>query len=114
MDYFGQLAGAQVVLLPIVILTSLVDRIYTVVDERGLHTALVRLVWTGITAIGCFFILTADQLGELLVKYPELHLITLALVLGLAVYSGPQLARLQGFRWLGAPERKRRKSAQAD
>lgn len=103
MAYFDLLTGAQVILLPIVILTSLVDRIYTVVDEQGLHTALIRLLWTGITAIGCFFILTSDALGEWLVKYPEMHLITIALVVAFAAYRGPKLARMPTLRWLGTP-----------
>jgi len=98
MAYFDLLTGARVVLLPIVILTSLVDRVYTVVDEQGLYTALIRLLWTGVTAVGCFFILSAEELGEWLVRYPEIHLITIALVLALAVYRGPQLARIAGNR----------------
>lgn len=108
MAYFDLLTGPQVVLLPIVILTSLVDRIYTVVDEQGLHAALVRLLWTGITAVGCFFILTSSELGEWLVKYPEAHLVTIALVVAFAAYRGPKLARFPTLRWLGTlPARKK-------
>ncbi len=114
MAYADILTGTRVVLLPIVILTSLVDRVYSVMDEQGLHTTLIRLLWTGITAIGCFFILGAEQLGESLLRYPELHLVTIALVLALAVYRGPQLARFPGLRWLGEPKRATSKDDDGD
>jgi len=114
MAYFDLLAGAQVVLLPIVILTSLVDRVYTVVDEQGVRTALMRLVWTAATAVGCFFILTANELGEWLVSNPEAHLITIALVIALSAYRGPRLARAKGLRWLGEPARTRAQKEEGD
>lgn len=110
MAYFDLLTGTQVILLPIVILTSLVDRIYSVADEQGLHSAIIRLLWTGFTAIGCFFILTATWLGEWLVDFPEMHLVTIALILILAAYRGPTLTRFPGLRWLGTPTRKSDKS----
>lgn len=104
MEHFDLLTGARVVLLPIVILTSLVDRVYAVVDEQGLYAALLRLLWTGITAVGCFFILHAEQLGEWLVKYPELHLVTIALVLAFAAYRGPRLVGVATPRERAVPK----------
>ncbi len=101
MSYFDLLSGAPVVLLPIVILTTLVDRIYSVSDDRGAAVALVRLFWTAVTAVGCFFILNLENLGEILVSYPELHLITIALVFALALYRGPTLLNYPVLRWLG-------------
>lgn len=114
MAQFDLLTGAQVVLLPIVILTSLVDRIYSVVDDEGLHAASIRLLWTGITAVGCFFILSSETLGDLLVAYPELHLITIALVLALSGYTGPQLRHYPQLRWLSTPEKKANKESETD
>jgi len=114
MAQFDLLTGTQVVLLPIVILTSLVDRIYAVADEQGLHTASIRLLWTGITALGCFFILSSEALGDLLVSYPELHLITIALVLALSAYKGPQLRQFAPMRWLSTPAKTTDKGADAD
>lgn len=106
MAYFGLLSDPGVVLLPIVILTALVDRIYTVVDEDGLHAAVMRLAWTAFVALGCFFILTWEALGELLVHYPELHLTTIALIIILSHYAGPKLAHVPGLKWLAGRGRK--------
>lgn len=106
MAYFGLLSDPHVVLLPIVILTALVDRIYTVVDEDGLRPALIRLAWTAVVAVGCFFILTQEALGELLVHYPELHFTTVALIIVLSRYNGPKLSRYPGLQWLTGHQHK--------
>ena len=46
MEYLEVGFGGQLVLLPIVILASMVDRFYTLFDDKGLSTALIRLGWT--------------------------------------------------------------------
>jgi hypothetical protein len=99
--------GGQLVLLPIVILASLVDRFYTLFDEKGLHTALTRLGWTLSLAAMCIPIVRFETLGHLLVRYPELHMITLAAILGLTLYSGRRLSQLPPFAWLNWPEKPR-------
>lgn len=107
MDYFEIGFGGQLVLLPIVILASLVDRFYTLFDEKGLHTALVRLGWTLLLATLCIPIVQYESLGHALVRYPELHLVTLAAILGLSLYPGRRLSQLPWFAWLNWPGRLR-------
>ena len=104
MEYFELGFGGQLMLLPIVILASLVDRFYAVFDEKGLRTALYRLWWTLLLAILCMPIVQWETLGHALVRYPELHLITLATMLGLTLYGGRRVAQLPGFGWLNWPE----------
>lgn len=94
-----------VTLLPIVILTMLVDRIYTVYDERGFHTAFVRLFWTVIAAMLSLFVLLQTHWGTWLVSYPEMHAITLAVVIMIGLYQGPKLKDLPSFAWLKEPSR---------
>ncbi|HKJ21578.1 MAG TPA: 7TM domain-containing protein, partial [Gammaproteobacteria bacterium] len=113
MAYFDLLTDPHVVLLPIVILTALVDRIYTVVDEDGLRAAAIRLAWTALVALGCFFILTQEALGELLVHYPELHLTTIALIIVLSRYNGPKLSGIPGLKWLAGRAPKTKEAAPA-
>jgi hypothetical protein len=107
MDYFEIGFGGQLVLLPIVILASMVDRFYTLFDEKGLSTALIRLGWTLLLAALCIPIVQYEALGHVLVKYPELHLITIAAILGLALYRGRPLSQVPGFVWLDWPQRPR-------
>ncbi len=66
LDYLNLNASGSVILLPIVILTSLVDRIYTTADDSGIHTAMVRLGWTIAVAIVCLGILQMEWLGHLI------------------------------------------------
>jgi transglutaminase-like putative cysteine protease len=105
MDYFDIVMGGQLVLLPIVILASLVDRFYSLLDEKGLHTAIFRLAWTLLLAVFCIPIIRYEELGHALIRYPELHLVTLAVILALTLYKRKRLSQLPGFSWLDWAER---------
>ena len=105
MEYFDIGIGGQLVLLPIVILASLVDRFYAVLDEKGVRTALVRLGWTLALALLCMPIVQYEELGHALIRFPELHLVTLAVMLALVLYKGKRLTQLTAFSWLNWPER---------
>jgi hypothetical protein len=85
MEFIDMRFGGQLVLLPVVILASLVDRFYSVLDESGLHIALVRLGWTLAAAVACIPIVQFEALGHFMIRYPELHLITLAAILALTL-----------------------------
>ena len=103
--YFDPAADATVTLLPMVILTMLVDRIYTVYDERGLHSAVARLFWTLMAAAVSLYVLLQAHWGSLLVSYPEVHAITLAIIIMIGLYPGPKLSDLPAFAWLREPSR---------
>jgi len=105
LNYFDPGVDNTVTLLPLVILTMLVDRIYTVYDERGLHTATVRLAWTIIAAMISLSVLLQTHWGTWLVSYPEMHAITLAIVIIIGLYHGPKLRDLPSFAWLKEPSR---------
>ena len=105
MNYFDPDIDNTVTLLPLVILTMLVDRIYTVYDERGLQTAAIRLAWTMIAALVALFVLLQAHWGAWLVAYPEIHAITLAAVIVIGLYHGPRLKDYPGFSWLKEPVR---------
>lgn len=104
-NYFDPGVDNTVTLLPLVILTMLVDRIYTVYDERGLHSAIVRLFWTVMAAILSLFVLLQSHWGAWLVSYPEMHAVTLAIVILTGLYHGPKLSELPTFAWLKEPSR---------
>jgi transglutaminase-like putative cysteine protease len=104
-NYYDPGVDNTVTLLPLVILTMLVDRIYTVYDERGLRTAIVRLAWTVIAAIISLSVLLQTHWGTWLVSYPEMHAITLAIVIFIGLYHGPKLSALPSFAWLKEPSR---------
>ena len=103
--YFDPAADTTVTLLPMVILTMLVDRIYTIYDERGLHSAVARLFWTIVAAAVSLYVLLQAHWGSLLVSYPEVHAITLAIIIMIGLYPGPKLSDLPAFAWLREPSR---------
>ena len=104
-SYFDPAVDNTVTLLPLVILTMLVDRIYTIYDERGLHTAIVRLAWTVIAAMISLSVLLQTHWGAWLVAYPEAHAITLAIVILTGLYHGPKLSDMSSLAWLKEPSR---------
>lgn len=101
--YFNPTLDSAVVLLPTVILTMLVDRIYTVADETGLRIALFRLGWTMLAALFSLVILLQSEWGAWLLAYPEMHAITVALIILLGRYQGQRLSDLYGLNWLREP-----------
>jgi transglutaminase-like putative cysteine protease len=104
LDHFQLHPAGTVVLLPIIVLTGLVDRVYTVADEAGVEIALIRLAWTTLIGICCYVIFQQAALGHLLLAYPELHFITLALALLLGGYTGKKLNAHATFHWLAEPK----------
>jgi hypothetical protein len=107
-SYFDPAADNTVTLLPLIVLTMLVDRIYTIYDERGLNSAIVRLVWTVLAATVSLFVLMQTHWGTWLVSYPEVHAITLAVIIMIGLYKGPKLKDVPSFGWLQEPSRQLR------
>lgn len=116
--YFDPGMDGAVVLLPVVILTMLVDRIYTIADQRGMRTAMIRLFWTAVAAFVSLFVLSQSDWSPWLVAYPEMHAITLAIIIIIGLYQGPKLSGLSALRWLHEPElrrvRKTEKASQSE
>lgn len=100
LDYISLSTVNQGVLLPIVILTSLIDRLYTTWEVEGKHTAMIRLVWTVSIAILCIPLVNFNWLGYQALVYPEMHFSTIACILILYSYSGPVLAKKWPIPWI--------------
>ena len=64
--YFDFAVYDSISILPVVILASLVDRIYAVIDQKGLQVALYRLVWTTIAAMLSVAVLSQNWSGDIL------------------------------------------------
>lgn len=100
LEYFHFTPAGHVVLLPLVVLTTIVDRTYTAVDRDGKRIALKRLGWTIGVAICCVWLFQWEFIGRLLLVHPELHFITLALLLLLGLYNTRKLSDISFFRFL--------------
>lgn len=111
MDYYELGQGGRIVLLPIIILTSLVDRLYRTIEDKGLTIAMHRLAWTVLISLLCLPVVQFESLGHVLLQYPEIHLMTLSLFLLISLYKGKQLINLPFVKWLAEPESKKKKTS---
>ena len=97
-DYFALTSTAQAVILPMVILTMLIERFYITSEEDGFREAAKRLALTFLVAACCLLILRWKQLGRIALTFPEGELLVVAGLLLIGRYSGYRLAELVRFR----------------
>jgi hypothetical protein len=102
-DYIDLAPSAQAVLLPMVILTILIERFHVTVEEDGWMFALQLAVGTVVVAMLCFAVLRWDEVGNWVLKYPEVHFFTIAAFIVLGRYAGYRLTELWRFRDLVEP-----------
>ncbi|MBF0243802.1 MAG: hypothetical protein HQL31_00830 [Planctomycetes bacterium] len=97
-DSIGLTSSQGAVLLPIVIVATLIERIYISNEEDGsTHTfkmAMGSLFMAGI----CLLVIRSEFLKHIIIVYPELHGLTVAALLGVGRYSGYRLTELWRFR----------------
>ena len=105
LDNLGSTPSARVVLLPVVILTMLIERFFVCMEEDGLRTAVGRVRNTLVVAFFCWLVLRWHSLGRLLVAFPEMLIIVLGLLTIIGRYVGYRLSELFRFKDLaGAKE----------
>jgi len=97
-EYAGIAPTARSILLPVVIITMMIERFFIMVEEDGLSTALKVLVGTGIVAVCCFTVLNSAPLGAALLAFPETLLFVMAAFVLVGRYSGYRLSELWRFR----------------
>jgi hypothetical protein len=89
---------SQAVLLPMVILTMLVERFYVTTQEDGTRVALQHLAGTALVGFCCYLVLRWETVAKLLLAYPESHFFTVALLVLIGRYTGYQLLEPWRFR----------------
>ena len=98
--FFNPAIDTAIVLLPIVILTTLVDSFYSTADEKGLVIAMQRLAWTVCAAAVSLLVLIQSPWGHWLLNYPEFHLFTIAVIILLGTYHKKRLSDFKAFTWI--------------
>ncbi len=102
-EFFNININEHVMLLPIVILTSLIDRFYSTAEDYGIYIAMSRMIWTIVMGLMIYPILKLISVGAFLLAYPETHFFTLAIILLLSMYNGKQLSEFTIFSWIKEP-----------
>lgn len=98
--YIALEPSEQAVLLPLVILTNLIERFYVSTEEDGVVYTIQRAVGTLVVAVLCYLALGWEDVGAFILVYPEAHFFTIAAFIALGRYAGYRLTELWRFREL--------------
>ncbi len=88
------------VLLPIVILTMVIERFSITVAEEGGREAAQRMLTTGIVVLAAYPIFQAPAVSQLMFGFPELVLCAMGLLVWIGGYTGYRLTEVLRFRAL--------------
>lgn len=83
---------------PIVILTMTIERLAIAMQEEGPENTAKLVLGTLLVAITGYWVIANDQLQHFVFTFPEVHLVTLALLLVLGRYTGYRLSEWARFR----------------
>ncbi|MGA1824241.1 MAG: 7TM domain-containing protein [bacterium] len=97
-DYFELALDARSIILPIVILTMMIERFYIHSEEDSLLWALQLLAGTLLVSSICFIVLKWQYLGRLAVQFPEAQFLIAAALIVVGRYSGYRLSELWRFK----------------
>jgi hypothetical protein len=75
-----------------------IERFYLTTEEDGARFAIQLLAGTTLVAACCYAVLRWDEVGQVLLAFPELHLFTVAVLVLLGRYTGYRLTELWRFR----------------
>lgn len=98
LHYLMPAISAEVVLLPMIILTMLIERFHVGAEEDGLAHTIKLAGGTLLVAILCYLILGSERVGDWVLTYPEAHFFTIAAFVALGRYAGYRLTELWRFR----------------
>ena len=98
LDFAGLTPSARAVILPLVIMTMMIERFYVTREEDSLANALKLLAGTLVVAACCLVLLRWEELGRLALRFPECQLLVAAGLLLVGRYSGYRLSELLRFR----------------
>lgn len=107
LDYLRLTPSADAVLLPLVILTILIERFTVTTEEDSLAESMRLLAGTLFVAGCCYLVLRWEVVGRTIVIYPEAHCLTIAALIAIGRYTGYRLVELWRFRDLVGPGAKR-------
>ncbi len=97
----GLESGLSIALFPMVIIAMAIERMSVMWEERGAGDAIKAGLGTLVVASLCYLVMGIDLLEHLMVTFPELLLVILAIVLVIGRYTGSRLTALARFKAIG-------------
>jgi len=92
------------VLLPIVILTMLIERFSVTLAEEGLRPAMIKAGWSTFIAVAVFPIYRSVLAAQVVFGYPELVVVVIGLLVWIGGYTGYRISDLLRFRSFAQPQ----------
>lgn len=89
--------STDAVLLPMVILTMLIERFYVTTEEDGLVYTVKLAAGTLMVAALVYAVLAWNRVGNFVLVYPEIHFYTIAIFIALGRYAGYRITELWRF-----------------
>lgn len=96
-------SGLSISLFPLVILTMLIERMSITWEEFGAGTAMKSVLGSMIVAVIGYIVMNNPQISHLIITFPELLLVVLALTIMIGRYNGYKLTEYYRFRILTRP-----------
>jgi hypothetical protein len=100
LDFTELSIEGHLVLLPVVILTSAIDRFFSLAEQKTYISAIIRMLWTIVISLLISVLFQWKWAGYYLLDHPEIHLITVGLILMIKDYSGKTFLQLKQFEAL--------------
>ncbi len=97
-EQLGSDRALSVALFPIVILTMTIERLSITLAEEGPRNAAKAVLGTLAVSIAGWAVIASETLQLVVFTFPELHLVTLAVLLLLGRYTGYRLSEWSRFR----------------
>ncbi len=94
----GYSTGMTVTFFPMVILAWTIERMSILWEEEGGHEVAVQGAGSLFVAICTYFVMKLPLAEHLTFNFPELHLVTLGLILLMGNYTGYKLSELRRFK----------------
>lgn len=98
LNQLGLTPTGKAVLLPLVVLTIMIERFYVSAEEDGPRFAMQLVIGTVVVSAFCYLLLSWNEVGRLILIYPEIHLLTIAAFIWIGRYTGYRLTELWRFR----------------
>lgn len=97
-EHFGWHRAITTAVFPIVILTMTIERLAIAIEEEGPENAAKLVLGTLLVSVTGYWVIANDQLQHFVFTFPEIHLVTLALLLLIGRYTGYRLSEWARFR----------------
>ncbi|AKU90198.1 UUP1 family membrane protein [Vulgatibacter incomptus] len=97
-EHLGSDKAFSIALFPIVIITMTIERLSIAIVEEGPRNAAKLVAGTMVVATSGYWVIANESLQHFVFTFPEIHLVTMAILLLLGRYTGYRLSEWTRFR----------------